>query len=193
MPDRDRRPLCRPPVDSCRCGLLTLALIVVVSLQSGSEREGERTRKRIRAKLCPRECRQRNRRKRTVSNNQISPCICSWFGRLIAGVGLAFIAYPEALARIPAAPFWSVCFFCMLLTVGLDTQVHRIGVEISICSLVLNTCITTVSHCVRSSSACLRRWSAVFANSSTSRNADSWWRFRSRSSAAFVVSSSAHR
>jgi len=40
-----------------------------------------------------------------------------------AGPGLAFIAYPQALSIMPGGPFWSVIFFFMLLTLGLDSQV----------------------------------------------------------------------
>ncbi|KAM9758443.1 sodium- and chloride-dependent neutral and basic amino acid transporter B(0+) [Menidia menidia] len=49
------------------------------------------------------------------------------------GFGLAFIAYPDALSKLPISPFWSIMFFFMLLTVGLDSQFA--GIE------VLTTCL----------------------------------------------------
>ncbi|XP_051952916.1 sodium- and chloride-dependent GABA transporter 2-like [Xyrauchen texanus] len=39
-----------------------------------------------------------------------------------SGPGLAFIAYPQAVAMMPLPQLWAACFFIMIILLGLDTQ-----------------------------------------------------------------------
>ncbi|KAJ8257359.1 hypothetical protein GJAV_G00184760 [Gymnothorax javanicus] len=39
-----------------------------------------------------------------------------------SGPGLAFIAYPQAVAMMPVPQVWAACFFIMIILLGLDSQ-----------------------------------------------------------------------
>ncbi|XP_029963527.1 sodium- and chloride-dependent GABA transporter 2-like [Salarias fasciatus] len=51
-----------------------------------------------------------------------------------SGPGLAFIAYPQAVAMMPLPQLWSICFFVMLILLGLDTQF--IAMEVVMTSII---------------------------------------------------------
>ncbi|RWS19976.1 sodium- and chloride-dependent glycine transporter 2-like protein [Leptotrombidium deliense] len=58
-----------------------------------------------------------------------------------SGPGLAFVAYPEALSRLPLPHLWSVLFFLMLFILGLDSEFA-----------ILENIVTSLSdeiHCLR--------------------------------------------
>ncbi|KAK6168092.1 hypothetical protein SNE40_021988 [Patella caerulea] len=54
-----------------------------------------------------------------------------------AGPGLAFITYPEALARLPIPQLWSVLFFLMMVCVALDSMFFSVEV-----------CVTTINDLI---------------------------------------------
>jgi len=69
------------------------------------------------------------------------------------GAGLAFVAYPQAISKMPISPFWSILFFSMILTLGIGTQ---IAIVTTVVSTIMDSSVklmsrrleTTVLFCV---------------------------------------------
>ncbi|TNN10086.1 Creatine transporter [Schistosoma japonicum] len=39
-----------------------------------------------------------------------------------SGPGLGFVVYPKAIGTMPGSPFWSICFFTMIILLGIDSM-----------------------------------------------------------------------
>ena len=59
-----------------------------------------------------------------TGDNTLKNCsLVEYLNDAAEGTGLAFIVMADVFTKLPGAPFWSILFFTMLLSLGLGSQI----------------------------------------------------------------------
>ena len=59
----------------------------------------------------------------TLGHNLKNCSIADELDQAAQGTGLAFIVMADVFTKLPGAPFWSLLFFAMLLSLGIGSQI----------------------------------------------------------------------
>ena len=58
-----------------------------------------------------------------IGNNLKNCSLAAELNQAAQGTGLAFIVMADVFTKLPGAPFWSILFFSMLLSLGVGSQI----------------------------------------------------------------------